>query len=153
MTGSERPSPEPLLKKEGSPAVLGGGANSGNALEPSNSLNHRVWGFPAVLSRGIPGNALRVFPGSFRNFFRNLFRRVPAILGVWPTASLPTGEAPGGTSRKFWGGSSETFESKREEISGTPAVRPLFVLPGVPETPGRCPGDSLKFSSNAAIAL
>ena len=26
------------------------------------------WGFPAVLSRGIPGNALRAFPGSFRNF-------------------------------------------------------------------------------------
>ena len=23
---------------------------------------------PAVLSRGIPGNALRAFPGSFRNF-------------------------------------------------------------------------------------
>ena len=67
MTGSERPSPEPLLKKEASPAVLGGG-NSGNALEPSNALNYSVWGIPAVLSRGIPGNALRAFPGSFRNF-------------------------------------------------------------------------------------
>ena len=68
MTGSERPSPEPLLKKEASPAVLGGGENSGNALEPSNALNCRVWGIPAVLSRGIPGNALRAFPGSFRIF-------------------------------------------------------------------------------------
>ena len=68
MTGSERPSPEPLLKKEASPAVLGGGENSGNALEASNALNYRAWGIPAVLSRGIPGNALRAFPGSFRNF-------------------------------------------------------------------------------------
>ena len=34
------------------------------ALFPSssNALNYRVWGLPAVLSRGIPGNALRAFP-------------------------------------------------------------------------------------------
>ena len=25
-----------------------------------------AWGIPAVLSRGIPGNALRAFPGSFQ---------------------------------------------------------------------------------------
>ena len=31
-------------------------------------MNYRVWGIPAVLSREIPGNALRAFPGSFRNF-------------------------------------------------------------------------------------
>ena len=43
--------PEPLLQKEASPAVLGGG-NSGNALEASNALNYRAWGIPAVLSRG-----------------------------------------------------------------------------------------------------
>ena len=30
-------------------------------------MNDRVWGIPAVLSRKIPGNALRAFPGSFRN--------------------------------------------------------------------------------------
>ena len=68
MTGSERPSPEPLLKKEASPAILGGGENSGNALEASYALNYRAWGIPAVLSKEIPGNALRAFPGSFRNF-------------------------------------------------------------------------------------
>ena len=68
MTSSERPSPEPILKKEASPAVLGGGENSGNALEASNALNYRVWGIPAVLLRENPGNALRAFPGSFRNF-------------------------------------------------------------------------------------
>ena len=53
MTGSERPSPEPLLKKEASPAVLGGGENSGNALEPSNALNYRAWlGGSQPYSRG-----------------------------------------------------------------------------------------------------
>ena len=31
-------------------------------------MDYRAWGIPAVLSRGIPGNALRAFPGSFRNF-------------------------------------------------------------------------------------
>ena len=35
-------------------------------LEASNALNYRAWLIPAVLSRGIPGNALRAFPGSFR---------------------------------------------------------------------------------------
>ena len=83
MTSSERPAPEPILKKEASPAVLGG-ENSGNAVEASNALNYRVWGIPAVLSREIPGNALRAFPGSFRNFFR----KVPAVLGVWPSGTL-----------------------------------------------------------------
>ena len=68
MTGSdEGPSPEPLLKKEASQPYWGGG-NSGNALEPSNALNYRAWGIPAVLSRGIAGKALRAFPGSFRKF-------------------------------------------------------------------------------------
>ena len=66
MTSSERPSPEPLPKKEAPPAVLGGDS-SGNELEASNALFYRVWGMPAVLSTGIPGNALRAFPGSFRN--------------------------------------------------------------------------------------
>ena len=37
-------------------------------MKASNALNYRVWGIPAVLSRGIPGNALRALPGSFRNF-------------------------------------------------------------------------------------
>ena len=67
MTSSKRPSPEPFLKKEASRPYWGG-ENSGNALEAPTALNYRVWGIPAVLSRGIPGNALRAFPGSFRNF-------------------------------------------------------------------------------------
>ena len=64
MTSSERPSPEPKRR----PQPYWGGDNYGNALEASNALNYRVWGIPAVLSREIPGNALRAFPGSFRNF-------------------------------------------------------------------------------------
>ena len=83
MASSERPSPEPILKKEAFPAVLVG-ENSGNALEASNALNYRVWGIPAVLSRAIPGNALRAFPEEIPEFFRNFFRKVPAVLGVWP---------------------------------------------------------------------
>ena len=56
--------------KKRRPPPYWGGENSGNALEASNALNYRAWGIPAVLSRGIPGNALRAFPGSFRNFSR-----------------------------------------------------------------------------------
>ena len=67
MTSSERPSPEPILKKR-RPQPYWGGENSGNALEASNALNYTVWGVPTVLSREIPGNALRAFPGFFRNF-------------------------------------------------------------------------------------
>ena len=44
MTGSERPSPEPLLKKERPQPYCGGGENSENALEPSNALIYRAWG-------------------------------------------------------------------------------------------------------------
>ena len=58
-----------------------------NALEASNASNYRVWGMPAVLPKGIPGNALRVFPGSFRNFSGISSGKVPAVLGVWPVLS------------------------------------------------------------------
>ena len=54
--------------KKRRPQPYWGGENSGNALEASNALNYRFWGIPDVLSREIPGNALRAFPGSFRNF-------------------------------------------------------------------------------------
>ena len=92
MTSSERPSPEPFLKKEASPAVLRGR----EVWKCSGSLKCPEFsglGIPAVLSRGIPGNALRafpfrglsgilrVFPGSFRNFPEFL---PETVLGVWP---------------------------------------------------------------------
>ena len=54
--------------KKKRPQPYWGGDSSGNALEASNAFNYRVWGIPTVLLRGIPGNALRAFPGSFRNF-------------------------------------------------------------------------------------
>ena len=82
MTGSGRPSPEPLLKKAAPPAVLGGD-NSGNALEASNALNYRVWGIPAVLSTGIPGNALRAFPGSFPEFLLESASRTGGVAQIW----------------------------------------------------------------------
>ena len=88
MTSSERPSPEPFLKKESSPAVLGG-ENSGNALEASNAFNYRVWGAPAVLSRGIPGNALRAFPGSFRNFSGISSGKSQPYWGCGPSREMP----------------------------------------------------------------
>ena len=80
MTGSDRPLRNHFWKRD-VPSRTGGGENSGNALDPSNALNYRIWGIPAVLSRGIPGKALGAFPPSFRNFLR---RKVPAVLGVWP---------------------------------------------------------------------
>ena len=87
MTGSGRPSPEPLLKKEAPPAVLGG-HHSGNALEASNALNYRFWGIPAVLSTGIPANALRAFPGSFRNFSGISSGKCQPYWGYGPTNFL-----------------------------------------------------------------
>ena len=87
MTGSERPSPEPILKKETSPAVLGGGENSGNALEPSNALNYRVWGIAADLE-GNSRKSSESVSGVFPEFFRNFLRKVPAVLGVWPTSCM-----------------------------------------------------------------
>ena len=48
MTSSERSSMAPLLKKEAFPALLRG-REFWNALEHSNGLKYRVWGFPAVL--------------------------------------------------------------------------------------------------------
>ena len=53
--------------KKKRPQPCWGGDSSGNALEASNAFNYRVWVIPAVLLTGIPGNALRAFPGSFRN--------------------------------------------------------------------------------------
>ena len=90
MTGSERPSPELLLMREASPTVLGG-ENSGDALEASYALNYRDWGIPTALSRGIPGYALRAFPGSFRFF--------PALL---PEKSQPYWGCGPFTARNGW---------------------------------------------------
>ena len=87
MTSSERPSPEPLLKKESLPQPYWARENSGNALEASNALNDRVWGIPAVLARKIAGNALRAFPEEIFRIFSGKFlpETLPAVLGaLWP---------------------------------------------------------------------
>ena len=80
MTGSERPSPEPLLKREASPAVLGG-VNCGDALEASYALDYRDWGIPAVLSRGIPGYAHECVSGIFPALFPELLPDSPSRTG------------------------------------------------------------------------
>ena len=98
MSSSERPSPEPILKKEASPAVLGG-ENSGSALEASNALNYRAWGIPAVLSREISGNALRAFRG---------------LSGIFPEF-LP--ESPSRT-----GGMAQAFSGERGEDRSVPLL-------------------------------
>ena len=66
------------------PQPYWGGENSGNALEASNALNYRVGG----PSRSLKGNSRKrseSVSGVFPEFFRNFFREVPAVLGVWPT--------------------------------------------------------------------
>ena len=113
MTGSERPSLEPLLKKEASQPHWRG-QNSGNALEASNALNYRVWGIPAVLPRGIPGNALRTFLGSFWNFSGISSGKSQPYWGCGPK------KTDGGSfvEADFWEGDfseKKDFSVKREE--------------------------------------
>ena len=71
-----------------------GGENSGNALEASNALNYRVWGIPAVLSTGIPGNALRAFPEEIPEFLPEIPSRTG---GVAHRRQSLSGHQP-----KFW---------------------------------------------------
>ena len=74
--------------KKRRPQPYWGGENSGNALEASNALNCRVWGIPAVLSRGIPGNALRAFPGSFQIFSGNSSGKSQPYWGYGPITPI-----------------------------------------------------------------
>ena len=91
-------------EKRGVPSRTGGGENSGNALEASNALNCRAWGIPAVLSREIPGNALRVFFwGSFRIFSGISSRKSQPYWGVWP--------------RDFWGSLSSGLRAQWVHLS------------------------------------
>ena len=65
MTSSERPSPEPLLRKEASPAILGGGEFwkcSGGLL------NYRALGIPAVLFEGNSRKSSESVSGVFPEF-------------------------------------------------------------------------------------
>ena len=83
MTGSERPSPEPILKKEASPAVLGGREfwkRSGSL----KCLELEGLGHPSRTLQGNSRKRSESVSGVFPEFFRNFFRKVPAVLGVWP---------------------------------------------------------------------
>ena len=59
-------------------------------------LNYKIWGFPAVLSRGIPGNALRAFPGSFQNFsgISSGKSQPLLVLGHYANKSNPSNKEP-----------------------------------------------------------
>ena len=86
MTSSERPSPEPILKKEAPPAVLGGRQFWKCSGSPK-CLELQGLGDP---SRTLDGNSRKSsesISGVFPEFFRNFFRKVPAVLGVWPNYS------------------------------------------------------------------
>ena len=54
--------------KRGVPSRTGGERILEMLWKPQMPWIKGFGGIPAVLSRGIPGNALRAFPGSFRNF-------------------------------------------------------------------------------------
>ena len=98
------PWPALLLKQKRRPQPYWGGESSGNVLEASNALNYRVWGIPAVLSRGIPGNAPRAFPGSFRNFSGISSRKSQPYWGygpVWGVKTYRTLEGGGTRPRKL----------------------------------------------------
>ena len=79
MTSSERPSPEPILKKEASPAVLGG-REFWKRSESLKCLELEGLGHP---SRTLKGNS-RKRSESVSGVFPEFFRKVPAVLGVWP---------------------------------------------------------------------
>ena len=88
MTSSERPSPEPILKKEASPAVLGE-RELWKRSESLKCLELEGLGHP---SRALEGNSRKrseSVSGVFPEFFRNFFRKVAAVLGVWPIKALP----------------------------------------------------------------
>ena len=86
--------------KKRRPQPYWGGENSGNALEASNALNYRVWGIPAVLSREIPGNALRAFPGSFRSSSGISSGKSQPYWGCGPERTVPV-SVPGKRFRRF----------------------------------------------------
>ena len=87
MTSSEMPSPERLLEKEASPAVLGGRVfwKRSGAFK---CLEIQGLGHP---SRTLEGNCRKrseSVSGVFPEFLRNFLRKVPAVLGVWPNKVL-----------------------------------------------------------------
>ena len=98
MTGSERHSPEPLLKEEASLAVLGG-REFWKCSGSLKCLELQGLGDPSCTLEGNSRRSSESASGVFPEFFRNFFRKVPAVLGVWPiylclTSSLPLLDGP-----------------------------------------------------------
>ena len=83
MTSSERPSPEQLLKKEASPAVLRG-RELWKCSGGFKCLEFPGLGGSQPYSRGEFQEKLWECFRGLSGFFRNFLRKVPAVLGVWP---------------------------------------------------------------------
>ena len=107
--------------KKKRPRPYWGGENSGNALEASNALNYRALGIPAVLQRGLPGNALRAFPGSFRN--PDILPGSPSRTGgVWPKFACVRACVGIGLSAPNRRSQIAAFSISRFSLQGLPAV-------------------------------
>ena len=88
MTGSERPSPEPLLKKEATPAVLGGERILEMLWRPQMPWTVG-FGASQPYSRGEFQEKLWELFQGLSGTFPNFLQKVPAVLGVWPTFGKP----------------------------------------------------------------
>ena len=76
MTSSERPSTEPLLKKEVSPAVL-----RGREFWKCFWASNEDLGGPSCTLEGNSRKVSESVSGVFSEFIRNFFRKAPAIPG------------------------------------------------------------------------
>ena len=76
-------------EKRGVPSRTGGERILETLWKPQMPWIIGVWGIPAVLFRGIPGNALRAFPGSFRNFSGISSGKSQPYWGCGPRAKPP----------------------------------------------------------------
>ena len=96
MTTYESPSPEPLLKKEASPAVLGG-RQFWKCFGGFKCLELYGLGDPSRTLEGNSRKSSESVSGVFPEFSRNFLRKVPAILVVRPIVS---GVAPANQTKK-----------------------------------------------------
>ena len=85
MTGSERPSPEPLLKERSVPSRTGGKRILDSCSGAFKCLELQGLGHPSRTRKGNSRKRSESVSGFFPEFFRNFLRKVPAVLGVWRT--------------------------------------------------------------------
>ena len=126
MTSSERPSPEPIPEKEASPAVLGGGEfwkRSGSL----KCLELKGLGHPSRTLEGNSRKRSQSVSGVFPELFRNFFRKVPAVMGVWPKR--------GGGGQKRGGGGGQNLTRRPPTENSFRPLSPRYVF--APPPPSR----------------